>query len=250
MKKIFLTLTIFLGVITSLNADDHLEIGGMAALQCQFADGKDMDDVMNVLDQWSEYGDENFSEPFSAWVMTPVYMSNVDFDLDFVFLGFADSLASVGKAEDEFRNGGQKIAEKWEKVTNCSGMSLNFNYEARTPKNEWTEGGTNYTMIQSCSFKEGKSSDDLQANDKIWNKYLDESGYEGGYWRWWPETGSPAETDYDYLLAVAFSSIEQYGASRDNRVQAMMAGTRPEEISDCNTPRLYESTNVRLRLAE
>ena len=105
-------------------------------------------------------------------------------------------------------------------------------------------------MIQSCSFKEGKSGNDLQANDKIWNKYLDEAGYEGGYWRWWPETGSPTETDYDYLLAVAFSSIEQYGASRDNRVQTMMAGTRPEEISDCNTPRLYESTNVRLRLAE
>lgn len=222
----------------------------MAALQCQFADGKDMDDVMKVLDEWSEYGDDNFSEPFSAWVMTPVYMSNTDFDLDFVFLGFADSLASVGKAEDEFRNGGQKIGEKWERVTNCSGMSLNLNYEARTPKNEWVEGGTNYTMIQSCSFKEGKSGNDLQANDKIWNKYLDEAGYEGGYWRWWPETGSPTETDYDYLLAVAFSSIEQYGASRDNRVQTMMAGTRPEEISDCNTPRLYESTNVRLRLAE
>ena len=67
-------------------------------------------------------------------------------------------------------------------------------------------------MIQSCSFKDGKSVDDLQANDKIWNKYLDDSGFEGGYWRWWPETGSPTETDYDYLVAVSFSSVEEYGA--------------------------------------
>ena len=249
MKKI-ITTGLLLFSINFLYSDNHITIGGMNALQCQFADGKDMDDVMNVLDEWNEYGDENFSEPFSAWVMTPVYMSNADFDLDFVFLGFADSLSSVGKAEDEFRKGGQRIGEKWERVTDCSGMSLNMNVEARSPKNDWVEGGINYTMIQSCSFKDGKSANDLQANDAVWNKYLDESGFEGGYWRWWPETGSPTDTDYDYLLAVDFSSIEQYGASRDNRLQAMMAGTRPDEIHECNTPRLYESTNIRLRQAD
>ena len=129
-------------------------------------------------------------------------------------------------------------------------MSLNLNVEGRAPKNEWVEGSTGYTMIQSCSFKEGKSVADLESNDKVWNKYLDDSGFEGGYWRWWPETGSPTESDYDYLVAVSFSSIEEYGASRDNRLVAMMNDTRPEEVHNCNTPRLYESTNVRLRLAE
>ncbi len=244
IKKILLP--IILSFVAFINADDHIDISGMTALQCQFAEGKDMDDVMKVLDEWNEYGDENFSEPFSAWVMTPVFMSTADFDLDFVFLGFADSLASIGRAEDEFRPGGSKIGAKWERVTNCSGQSLSFNVEARAPKNPWVAGGTNYTMIQSCTFKDGKTADDLQANDKIWNKYLDESGYEGGYWRWWPETGTPTDTDYDYLLAVAFPSVEAYGASRDTRLQTMMNGTRPEEIHNCNTPRLYESTNIRL----
>jgi hypothetical protein len=222
----------------------------MVAMQCQFEDGKDMDDVMKVLDEWSEYGDENFSELFNAWILTPVYMSTSDFDLDFVFLGFADSLGAIGKAEDEFRKGGQKIGEKWERVTNCSGQALNFNVEARAPKNEWVEGEVNYTSIESCSLKEGKTNNDLKANDELWNKYLDEAGFEGGYWRWWPETGSPTNNDFDYLLAVDFSSIEEYGNARDSRIESMMAGTRPEQIHDCNTPRLYESTNVRLRLAE
>ena len=49
MKKIFISLTIFLSVISSLNADDHVEFGAMEGLQCNFADGKDMDDVMKVL---------------------------------------------------------------------------------------------------------------------------------------------------------------------------------------------------------
>ena len=30
----------------------------------------------------------------------------------------------------------------------------------------------------------------------------------------------------------------------------MMDGSRPEEVHECNTPRLYESTNIRLNLAE
>tara|TARA_Y100001970_G_scaffold280235_1_gene388871 strand:- start:738 stop:1496 length:759 start_codon:yes stop_codon:yes gene_type:complete len=248
MKIKIILLTVLFSAFHAIYADDHIEIGGMAAMQCQIAEGSDMDDVMKVLAEWDEYGDENFSEPFSAWVMTPVYMSNIDFNLDFVFLGFAETLASVGRAEDEFRKGGARIGAKWERVTNCSGMSLNLNVEGRAPKNGWVEGATGYTMIQSCSFKEGKTVDDLQANDKIWNKYLDDSGFEGGYWRWWPESGSPTETDYDYLLAVSFSSVEEYGASRDNRLKAMMNDTRPEEVHECNTPRLYESTNIRLNL--
>ena len=69
MKQI-ITIALLFATLSFVYADDHIEIAGMAALQCQFADGKDMDDVMNVLDEWDEYGDENFSEPFSAWVMT------------------------------------------------------------------------------------------------------------------------------------------------------------------------------------
>ena len=32
----------------------------MEGLQCNFADGKDMDDVMRVIDEWNAYGDKNF----------------------------------------------------------------------------------------------------------------------------------------------------------------------------------------------
>ena len=88
----------------------------------------------------------------------------------------------------------------------------------------------------------------VKANDAIWNEYLDAGGFKGGVWRWWPETGSSIDTDYDYLLAASFSTVEDYGAARDGRLQAMLSGTRPAEIHDCNMPRLYKSTNIRLNL--
>ncbi len=91
---------------------------------------------------------------------------------------------------------------------------------------------------------------DLQENSKVWNAYLDKIGFEGGVWRWWPETGSPNSLTHDYWMVASFDSVEQYGEGRDGRFAAMMANTRPEEIHDCDTPRLYKSTNIRLDQAE
>ena len=132
MKKIFISLTIFLSVISSLNADDHLEIGGMAALQCQFADGKDMDDVMKVLDEWSEYGDDNFTAPYSAWIFTPVYRTNSDFDFDFMFLGFTSSMQEMGRVQDNWQAGGSKIDEKC--FRNPSGRPKRPRERSKPPK--------------------------------------------------------------------------------------------------------------------
>ena len=50
-------------------ADDHLTTYAMEALQCNFADRKDMDDVMDVLEEWKELAEEN-SWPYNAWTLT------------------------------------------------------------------------------------------------------------------------------------------------------------------------------------
>tara|TARA_Y100000996_G_scaffold226716_1_gene178265 strand:+ start:1515 stop:2273 length:759 start_codon:yes stop_codon:yes gene_type:complete len=248
MNLKLIAITTLLTIVGFLHADDHIEISGMEGLQCKFAEGKDMDDVMKVIDEWNDFGDKNFNAPYSAWIFTPLYRSETDFDFDFMFLGFAESLKDIGIVQDDFQAGASKIFAKWQKATVCSGQSMNFNVEVRSPKNPWEAGGTNYASIQSCTFKDGKSGEDLTANDKIWMKYLDEGGFEGGVWRWWPETGSATSFNHDYWLVASFSSVQEYGAARDNRLTAMLNDSRPEEIHDCDTPRLYQSTNIRLTL--
>tara|TARA_B100001057_G_scaffold430146_1_gene456726 strand:- start:7614 stop:8372 length:759 start_codon:yes stop_codon:yes gene_type:complete len=245
-----LIISISLSFFGNLTADDHIDISAMEGLQCNIRDGKDMDDVMKVISEWNEYGDENFSEPYSAWIFTPVYRTNSDFDFDFMFLGFTETMQAMGKVQDDWQVGGSRIDEKWSRVTDCLGQSININVEVRSPKYSWEEGGTTYASIRSCTFKDDKSTSDLAGNDKIWNKYLDEYGFEGGVWRWWPETGSATTFTHDYWNVASFRSVEEYGAGRDARLKAMMADTRPEEIHNCDTPRLYKATNIRLVQAE
>ena len=251
MKKIkILLIALSVSFLSTLNADDHIQISAMEGLQCNFQDGKDMDDVMKVISEWNEYGDENFSEPYNAWIFTPVYRTNSDFDFDFMFLGFTQSMQAMGKVQDDWQAGGSRIEEKWARATDCAGQSLSINVEVRSPSYSWEEDGVTYASIRSCSFKEGKSTDDLASNDKVWNQYLDQYGFEGGVWRWWPETGSATTFTHDYWNVASFKSVEEYGAGRDARLQAMMADTRPEQIHTCDTPRLYKATNIRLEQQE
>lgn len=227
-------------------ADDHIEMSAMEGLQCNFQEGKDMDDVMKVISEWNKFGDKNFGAPYSAWILTPLYRSTTDYSFDFMFLGFTNSFGELGRVQDDFLNGASKIAAKWESVTDCSGQSMNLNVEARAPKTPWELGGVGYTSIQSCSLKEGRAVADLEENDKVWNKYLDAGDFKGGIWRWWPETGSPTSITHDYWVVASFDSVEEYGNGRDSMYAAMMANTRPEEIHNCDTPRLYQSSNIRL----
>ena len=50
MKKNVFLLSLILSFVSVAQADDHVELAAMEGLQCNFADGKDMDDVMRVID--------------------------------------------------------------------------------------------------------------------------------------------------------------------------------------------------------
>ena len=243
----FLISLLLVAIVSGVQADDHLNISGMEGLQCKFAAGKDMDDVMKVIGEWNAYGDDNFSSPYSAWILTPLYRSDSDYDFDFMFLGFAQSLEAIGSAQDEFLAGANEIYAKWEAATDCSGQAMNFNAQVRAPAEDFEEGGVSITSIQSCSMNEDVSNEELWENDKVWQSYLDASKFQGGVWRWWPETGSSASIEHDYWLVASFSSVQEYGRARDNRLKSMLAGSRPAEVHSCDTPRLYQSTNIRLR---
>ena len=170
MKIKLILLSLIFSLAHTISADDHIELAAMEGLQCNYAEGKDMDDVMRVISQWNAFGDENFGAPYNAWIFTPIYRSNSDYDFDFMFLGFTNTFKEMGRVQDDFQNGASKISARWDAVTECAGQSMNLNVEVRAPKNPWEANGVGYASITSCSFKDGKSMSDLEGNSKTWNK--------------------------------------------------------------------------------
>ena len=246
--KIKILLTLFLAAsINFTYADDHRPTTfAMEALQCNFQEGKDMDDAMKVISEWKVLADKNFTVPYNAWTLTPLYTSQTDFPFKFAWMGFTQNMADMGTMQDTFQEVGQKTFAKWQKATDCAGQSLFRVIEARAPKYAFTEGQIGYMSISSCSFKEGKSGSDLAESDKAWNAYNDKNGHEGGVYRWWPGPGNPTDADFDFYLAIGYNSVEAFGKARDQRMVDMWDDARPESILNCNTPRVYQTQNVRL----
>ena len=49
MKIKIILLSLIFALTSFLSADDHIELAAMEGLQCNFSEGKDMDDVMRVI---------------------------------------------------------------------------------------------------------------------------------------------------------------------------------------------------------
>ncbi len=88
--KIKILLALFLAAsINFTYADDHRPTTfAMEALQCNFQEGKDMDDAMKVISEWKVLADKNFTVPYNAWTLTPLYTSQTDFPFKFAWIGF------------------------------------------------------------------------------------------------------------------------------------------------------------------
>ena len=86
MKKI--TLIILTSCFLSLGfGDNHYpNTFTMEALQCKFTQGNDMGDAKRVIAQWSDNADKNFSAPYNAWVLTPLYTFSEDVDLSLIHI--------------------------------------------------------------------------------------------------------------------------------------------------------------------
>ena len=156
MKIKLLSAIILASFLSVMNADDHRPTTfAMEALQCNFQEGKDMDDAMKVISEWRVLADKNFTVPYNAWTLTPLYTSETDFPYAFAWMGFTQNMTDMGTMQDTFQEVGQKTFAKWQKVTDCAGQSLFRVVEARAPKYAFAEGQIGYMAISSCSFKEG-----------------------------------------------------------------------------------------------
>ena len=78
MKRIRkLVLLLMLASSTQLFSDDHVISYGMEGYQCNFAKGKDLDDVISFAQKsLNPYADQNWPVPYSSFIMTPFLRSN------------------------------------------------------------------------------------------------------------------------------------------------------------------------------
>ena len=202
--------------INLIHADDHLPVSyGMEGYQCNFEEGKDINDVVNFTSRdLNPYADKNWKSAYNGFVLTPFLRAGNEATFDFGWVGFTNSHKDMGIVQDSwFSEKAEKTSAKWDSISDCGSQGYYMAIEARAPSVPFEEGETSFWEIRSCSFVDGKSAEDLKANDKVWNDYNDKRGFTGGVWRWWPGPGTSNSSEIDFLLNVTYNSWEEYGLS-------------------------------------
>ena len=118
MRKFVLGCSAALAFVTQGAFADH-HVKSMEMFACNYADGKGRQDVLNVAAEWDKWADSNFSEPYRAYMMTPLFFTKNDFPMDWIWLGVSDSPSQMGTVNDEWLAKGDKLQAKFDKVSPC-----------------------------------------------------------------------------------------------------------------------------------
>jgi len=254
MKNIFkIILVPFLAVMMSpVFADDHMQSTDFFPVEfyhgCEFSRGKDVTDLEDPIADWNEFEDESGNDSYSAWVLTPIFHSNVDFNGETaIWMGAWNSWSDMGSELNNYFANGTSAAEGFNKVWNCANHSLTALSVVRSNPNSNTDGGV--LSFQSCTVNDGKSLADLVEADAKWNNFADSAGMSGGTYRMFPTAGIMEEDDdVDFWQMNAVSSLEAWGANAqkyvDNSgglVQASIYG----DIVSCEDQEIYQASNKR-----
>ena len=244
MIKAFLILALFSFYSLSYS-DNHLpDYSAMESFQCKFKDGKGMDDVVRVSDEWNKWIQEsgNVSVQYNGWHIVPVLQNQKDFDFTHGWLGFTDNYEDLGTIQDEWLANGSKMQTKFDRVEDCSIHSFYYVYQVRAPKDPFTKG---FMTVSGCNLSDEATNEDFFAADEKWNAYLDENNYSNSVlMRWAPGSGTGVDYPYDFLSVSVVPTFKDWGQNVDKLVTGGGAyqGSLYGNLGTCDTPRVYRVT--------
>ena len=174
---------------------------------CNFVDGKDMEDLQKVNAKFNKWADKNMAD-YSAWIMMPNLHSGVDYD--FGWLGSWSSGASFGKGVDAFMQAND-MQDAFAEVIDCSSRHVMATSAVVNAPDGPPDNGV--VIFAACSHREGKTFDDSYNAHKKMSEVMRGMGGKGASWIFYPGLGT-AE-DLDYWQVIAFKNYAELGETTE-----------------------------------
>ena len=187
-------------------ADDHRNT--MEMYTCNYAEGKDHSDYMDVVGDWNKFAKSTFSEPYAGYVLTPVYAQKSDFPMDFIWLGVSGTPEQMGTLADEWMDKGSEFAKRFEEVAPCSSHSL---WTSLTFREYPQAGSSGYLQVRSCRMKPGVSGGQIRLTQEKIAAWMDEHEIPGGNYLWVPGLGAPIDSEVDFYNVWVTESLADRG---------------------------------------
>lgn len=255
MKNIFkIVLPVMLLFISSISvAQQQPNVTPMEFYSnCEFQPGKTKADLYKVIEKWNKFNDRSNDNSYTAFLLTPIAASNVDFENTLIWMGAWDNFEGMGNSLDNYYNNGTEIAEDFNSVWKCNShafvASLTTYEENRKDKHEGPRESEIFSF-SDCSINEGVTYADLLKADAKYSAFLKKLEKEDPVFRLFPTAGMPQDASFDFKMMDISSSWSQRGSETQTFVNNGGPLKQLEtygSIVSCDSPRVYQMERVRL----
>lgn len=175
MMSIAAVLLVTLMTTLTVQADDHMQVpayGGVEVFGCDFAEGKDLDDLLDSSKKWDTWASENHSQPYSGYLLQPYYYCVLVGEIYWV--GFSPSLAAQGVVQAEWLAQGGELQQGFDSIIPCKSQAqmvwLQVVDEVELPSSQGT------VDFAGCAILPGGSQEELAAADAKMNAFNAKNG--------------------------------------------------------------------------
>ena len=220
----------------TVQADDHMQVpayGGVEVFGCDFAEGKDMDDLLDVSKKWDTWASKNNSQPYSGYLLQPYYYDDLDDEIYWV--GFSPSLAAQGIVQAEWLAKGGELQQEFDSVIPCKSHGqlawVRVVDEVESPSSQ------GIVDFAGCAMLPGGSQEKLAAADAKMNAFNAKIGNPARIYRWYPIQGASADAP-EFYQAQWYDSLEAKGTAADLFVTnggIQMQGALYGELLQCSS---------------
>jgi len=251
MKRYLITLAtggfvLAVGLNNAVAQDDD-DDGGAVPVEiytCNYADGKGPADLDKVVANWSKWADDQETNNYSAWTMTPFY-SSPEQEFDVIWMGVTETGQEMGAAQDDWLANGGDVAAEFDSVSPCNAHSMFAAVQIKDPPDR-EDPSSVVISFSDCTIGDGHSfSEAVMPALQSWSEFRSGHGSTAGMWVFFPVYGGGGE-EYDFKWVVSHGNHADAGSDFDNYDPAKASEIFPSGMLDCDSARAYNATNRRM----
>ncbi len=227
-------------VVAQEDDADAPNISPIEIYTCDYRDGKGMDDLQAVIDNWNAWMDDEGNNDYFAATMTPYYYGSDTFDVAWV--GAAKTAEILGAGIDSYSAEGAEHAAAFGSVVECGTHQNVASVTVKQPAD--SDSDRFVASFSDCSVGDGKSLDDVFSAMDVWTAYQIEQGYQNGTWSWFPVYGGGGDQGFDFKLVESYANHTAMGRDWDKMAGGgyIKSGEIFAGVVSCDTARVYNVT--------
>lgn len=222
----------------SAQAQESAPVAPVEMFYCDFREDKDMDDLLEVAEEFAEWAAEVNS--YAAWIVTPQFRTT-ETSWQVGWLGSWPSGEAMGLAMDGWRAEGGELAEDFDEVISCAGHGLASSVTIHAPEGPPDDG---VVWFMSCELEGDATRGDAIEAYRVYSEALRDAGINRMEWAFVPSAGG-GEMDFDHYHVAAWHSYAELGEDYDFYFNGPGKDVMATDgVVSCDLPRVYDARLV------